>query len=589
MTRAIKGTARAELFGALLGISALVGCTAAVEGASTTTGTPPGSSTTSTPTATGGAAAGTATGSGGAGNSAVANANATDPGRVTMHRLNLAEYDNTMRDLLGTTTSPSGDFHFPADDRGADFDNASDVLTVSPLHVSSYNAATTSLIAAALASTSQRSAVVACDLAAQGATCARTALEAFVPRAWRRDVASTEIDKLMTVVSLATSKGDSVEAGFKLALRVVLLSPNFIFRPELDPPASIAPHALSEYELASRLSYFVWSSMPDAQLFAAAKAGTLHEPSQLAAQVTRMLADPKAKALVDNFAGQWLFTRLLDDAQPDATLFPAFDSSLRSAFKTESQMLFREVAFNGLPADQLLTATFTFVNDRLAKFYGLPTTGSSDFRRVDLSGSTQRRGILTEGGLLTINAHGDRTSPVKRGKFVLNELLCQDVPPPPPSVNTMITADATGAQTLRQVLSVHVNSPVCSSCHSLMDPIGFGMENYDAIGTYRTMEGKLPVDATGTLPATGEHFNGLVELTQLIAKNPAFPACMASKVYSYALGRSMVKPAENPNHMDTAVLSSIASKFSGSGLKFQDLVAGVVSSPTFLTRRGEGG
>ncbi len=571
--------------GALLAFSALTGCTAAVDGGGSAAGDASGFAP---PLAAGGGAVGMSAGAGGT--SGVPGPSATDPGRVTMHRLNLAEYDNTMRDLLGATTHPSADFHFPADDRGADFDNASDVLTVSPLHLSSYNSATTSLISTALSSASQRSLVVTCDLTAQGATCARSALEAFVPRAWRREVSGAEIDKLMSAVSLATSKGDSVEAGFKLALRVALLSPNFIFRPELDPtPTSLVPHALSEYELASRLSYFVWSSMPDASLFAAAKAGNLHDPSQLTTQIGRMLSDPKAQALVDNFAGQWLFTRLLDDAQPDATLFPGFDSSLRAAFKTESQMLFREVAFNGLPADQLLTANFTFANDRLAKFYGLPATGSSDFRRVDLTGSNQRRGILTQGGLLTINAHGDRTSPVKRGKFVLNELLCQDVPPPPPTVNTMIAADPTGDQTLRQVLSVHVNSPVCSSCHSLMDPIGFGMENYDAIGAYRTTEGKLPIDATGTLAATGQQFNGLVELTQILAKNPAFPACMASKVYSYALGRSMVKPAENPNHMDSAVLASIASKFSGGGLKFQDLVAGVVSSQTFLTRRGDGG
>ena len=574
MPLSFRSWTKTEVLGIALGFASLAGCTvgsAPGQGA----GVGPGPS---------GSAGVSGTGGGSAGGQGVT---ATDPGRVTMHRLNLAEYDNTMRDLLGTTTHPSVDFKFPLDDRGSDFDNTADVLSVSPLHLSSYNAAATALITAALVAPAQRALLVSCDLAT-GAECARSALTAFVPRAWRREVSSAEIDQLMSVVALATSKGDSTEVGFALALRAVLLSSYFVFRPELDPsPASLTPHALGEYELASRLSYFLWSSMPDAPLFALAKAGTLHEPGQLAAQITRMLADPKAQALVDNFAGQWLLTRLIDDVQPNATLFPGFDANLRSAFKAESELLFREVAFHGLPADQLLTANFTFANDRLAKFYGLPPVGSEQLKRVELSGNSQRRGFLTEGGILTVNAHGDRTSPVRRGKFVLNALLCKEIPPPPPSVNTTIAPDSSGEKTLRQVLSVHLTGPVCSSCHSLMDPIGFGMENYDAVGAYRTLDNKLPVDATGTLPATGESFNGLVELTQLIAKNPAFPSCVASKVYTYALGRGLV--VNDPTHLDPSALAAVASRFSSSGLKFQDLVAGVVASPTFLNRRGDGG
>ena len=576
MSLSIVSWTKTELLGVALGVAALTGCTAAVGGQ-------PGQGTSVGPASSG---SGGASGSNG-GSVGGAAVTATDPGRVTMHRLNLAEYDNTMRDLLGTKTHPSVDFKFPVDDRGSDFDNTSDVLSVSPLHLSSYNAAASALIAAALASPAQRALLVSCDLST-GAECARTALAAFVPRAWRREVSTAEIDQLMSIVALATSKGDQAEVGFALALRAVLLSSYFVFRPEVDPsPASLTPHALGEYELASRLSYFLWSSMPDAPLFAAAKAGTLHEPAQLAAQISRMLADPKAQALVENFAGQWLLTRLIDDAQPDTTLFPGFDVKLRDAFKAESEMLFHEVAFNGLPADQLLTANFTFANDRLAKFYGLPPVGSDELKRVDLSGNSQRRGLLTQGGILTVNAHGDRTSPVKRGKFVLNALLCTDIPPPPPTVNTTIAPDSSGQKTLRQVLSVHLTGPVCSSCHSLMDPIGFGMENYDAIGAYRTTDNQLPVDATGTLPTTGQAFNGLVELTQLIAKNPAFPSCVASKLYTYALGRGLV--LNDPKHLDPSALSAAASRFSGSGLKFQELVAGVVNSPTFLNRRGEGG
>ncbi len=579
MTGAFQSWLKAELLCAAFGVVALAGCEGQVSGS----GFGPGQSG---PAAASGGAGAVAPGGAHAGAPGMTKP-ATDPGRVTMHRLNIAEYDNTMRDLLGTKTHPSADFSFPADDRGSDFDNTADVLTVSPLHLSCYNNAATALVAATLADATLRSRLVSCELSAGGAACARTALEGFLPRAWRREVTSAEVDKLMALVTLATSKGDSVEVGFKLAARAALLSPNFIYRPELDPdPAALTPHALNDYELASRVSYFLWSSMPDDALFALAKAGTLHEPATLAAQVTRMLADAKAQALVDNFAGQWLFIRLLDDATPDATLFPGFDASLRSAFKAETQLLFHEVAFNGLPADQLLNAQFTFANDRLAKFYGLPATGSDQMQRVDLTGNAQRRGLLSQGGFLTVNSHADRTSPVRRGKYVLAELLCEDIPPPPPSVNTTIVPDSSGGKTLRQVLEAHVQNPSCASCHSLMDPIGFGMENYDAIGAYRTLDNGLPIDATGTLPS-GEHFTGLAELTQLISKNPAFPTCLASKLYTYALGRGLV--TDDPNHMDTQTLSALAAAFASKGLKFQDLAASVIAAPTFVNRRGEGG
>jgi hypothetical protein len=521
----------------------------------------------------------------GTGGSTVTGPAPTDPGRVTMHRLNLAEYDNTMRDLLGTTTHPSVDFNFPVDDRGADFDNTSDVLTVSPLHLSCYNNAATALVAAALANAGQRSKLVGCDLVAGGAACARTSLEAFLPRAWRRPVDSSEVDRLMALVTMATTQGDTVETGFALALRAALLSPNFTFRPEIDSdPTSATPHPLNDYELAARLSYFIWSSMPDDALFSAAKAGNLHQASTLGTQVTRMLADAKAQALIDNFAGQWLFIRKVDEAAPDPTLFPQFDASLRAALKSETQLLFREVAFNNLPADQLLTAKFTFANDRLAQFYGLPAVGSTDPKRVDLSGNAQRGGFLSQASFLTVNAHADRTSPVLRGKYVLTELLCQDIPPPPPTVNTMIMADPTGARTLRQVLSDHINNPTCAACHSLMDPIGFGMENYNAIGAYRTTDGMLPIDSTGML-STGEHFSGLSDLTQIIGHNAAFPSCMTSKLYSYALGRAI---ATDPKNLDTTTVPALASTFSKNGLKFPDLVTALVNSPTFLNRRGEG-
>ena len=570
MTKAMQHAVKATALGVLLALAVTAGC----KGTISMPGEAPG---------------GTSSGGGGSPGTGIGGAGVkpTDPGRVTMHRLNLAEYDNTMRDLLGTTTHPSVDFNFPPDDRGEDFDNTADVLTVSPLHLTCYNAAATALVSAAMTSPAQRSLLVTCDLAAGGATCARTALEAFVARAWRRQVTSAEIDRLMALVTSATSQGDTAELGFQLALRAALLSPNFIFRPELDAsPASLTPHPLNDYELASRLSYFLWSSMPDDRLFGVAKAGQLHQPASLDGEVTRMLADPKAQALIDNFAGQWLFIRKIDEVTPDATLFPQFDASLRAAMKAETQLLFREVAFNGLPANQLLTASFTFANDRLAQYYGLPPVGSTQPQRVDLSNNNQRRGFLTHAGFLTVNSHADRTSPVLRGKYVLTELLCENVPPPPGNVNVSVVPDPTGAKTLRQVLQAHIQNASCATCHNLMDPIGFSMENYNAVGVYRTMDGMLPVDSTGML-STGQKISGLMDLAQIVGNDPAFPKCMASKLYTYALGRGAV--LDNPMHLDVTALPALSDKFAKGGLKFQDLVKGVITSPTFLNRRGDGG
>ncbi len=501
--------------------------------------------------------------------------------------VNLAEYDNTMRDLLGTPTHPSAAFNFPPDDRGDDFDNTADVLTVSPLHLSSYSAAATSIVSAAMAAPAQRALLVGCDLAAGGAACARTSLEAFVARAWRRPVTTAEVDRLMALVTMATGQGDSTETGFTLAVRAALLSPYFMYRPEIDPsPKSLGSHPLNDYELASRISYFLWSSMPDEPLFAAAKASNLHEAGNLRNHVARMLADPKAQALIDNFAGQWLFIRKIDEVTPDPTLFPQFDAGLRAALKSETQLLFREVAFHGLPADQLLNAQFTFLNDRLAQYYGLPAPGSATPVRVDLSGTTQRRGLLSHGGLLTVNSHSDRTSPVLRGKYVLTDLLCQSIAPPPANVNTKIGGDATGGKTLRQVLEAHAQNPACAVCHSMMDPIGFGLESYNAAGAYRTMDGGLPIDPSGMLPS-GQKFSGLVDLAKIIGSDPAFPTCMATKLYTYALGRGV--DLIDPKNMDGPTLAALSSGFATGGLKFQDLIARIVLSPTFLNRRGDGG
>jgi hypothetical protein len=548
-----------------LGVAGVLGCTAHLDG-----GAPNGS-----------ISAGGSNGSGG-NPAAGAPGVASDPGRVTLHRLNRAEYNNTVADLLGTSLKPAE--KLPIDDRGSGFDNMADVLTLSPLHLSVFHAAARALVDEALSNAAQRSQLVSCDLAS-GDACAREVLRAFAYRAWRRPVAETELDRLLAVVGVARANGDGTEQGLSLALQAVLLSPHFIFRVELDEnPTSTAPHPLSAYELASRLSYFLWSSTPDATLLASAQSGALSSETALREQAMRLLQDPRAKSLVENFAGQWLHLRAIDTLEPDSALFPNVDAALLAAMKAETELLFRDIAFQNTPLVQLLTGGFSYMNDRLAAHYGLPAVGSTEPKRVDLSGNTTRGGFLSHAGFLTLTSHPNRTSPVVRGKWVMDELLCATVPPPPPDVNLAgISMAKEQGLTQRQALEIHRANPKCFSCHQLMDPIGLGLENYDAIGGYRTMDAGSAIDAAGQLPS-GETFTGAQELAARIAAKPEFARCAAKKLYSYALGRP---PVETAGHLDGPTLDGLAQALTQGGFSWSELVARIVTSPTFTQRRGE--
>jgi hypothetical protein len=519
----------------------------------------------------------TGSGSGGGNNPALA----TDPGRVTVHRLNRVEYNNTVRDLLGTAQAPANDF--PTDDRGYGFDNVADVLSLSPIQLQLYESAADGLITEALAG-AQRARIVSCDVAT-GDACVRTVLKNFARRAWRRPVADAEVDRLMTIVSLVRTNGDGIDVALPLALQAVLVSPNFLFRVELDAdPTSLKPHLLTSHEIAARLSYFLWSTMPDDELSAAADAGMLTDKAQLEAQVTRMLKSPKAAALVDNFAGQWLYTRQVDEVQPDPKAFPMFDADLRAAMKQEATRMFSDVLFGGLSAQKLLMSDYTYVNDRLAKHYGLPAVGSTAMQKVTLPADGPRGGFLMQGAFLSVTSHPTRTSPVVRGKWVLNQLLCQDVPPPPANVVATLDSAADASLSVRQRLEAHKQNP-CASCHNIMDPIGFGLENYDAVGAYRTMDGAYPVDSSGALP-DGRAFNGARQLSNIVVADPGFARCITEKLYTYALGRA---PVSTAGHMDTAVLPALTKSFHDGGYPMAGLIAGIVTSDTFMKRRGEPG
>jgi hypothetical protein len=549
-----------------LGLAGALGCTARVEGVS-----PEGTISAGGSGSTGsGGVAGTTTGS------------ATDPGRVTLHRLNRAEYNNTVRDLLGTNLQPADEF--PIDDRGSGFDNMADVLTLSPLHLSVYHSAARRLVSDALANAGTRATLVTCDLAT-GDSCVREVLRGFAYRAWRRPVAESELDRLLAVVGVARGQGESTEQGLSLALQAALLSPHFTFRVELDAnPTSATPHPLNAYELASRLSYFLWSSTPDATLLASAQSGALTAEVTLREQATRLLKDPRAASLVENFAGQWLHLRAIDTLQPDGSLFPDVDAELLAAMKTETELVFRDIAFEGTPIVQLLTGSYTYLNDRLAAHYGLAAVGSSEPQRVDLTGNTTRGGLLSHAGFLSLSSHPDRTSPVLRGKWVMDELLCATVPPPPPDVNLAgVSMAKEQGLTQRQALEVHRRDPKCFACHQMMDPIGLGLENYDAIGSYRTMDAGSAIDAAGRLPS-GEPFSGAKELAATVAAKPEFARCVAKKLYTYALGRP---PLETPGQLDGPTLDGLALALQQGNSSWQELVARIVTSPTFTQRRGE--
>ncbi|MDH3727767.1 MAG: DUF1592 domain-containing protein [Myxococcales bacterium] len=494
-------------------------------------------------------------------------------GAQVMHRLNRTEYRNTVRDLLGTQLDPAASF--PADDVSLGFDNIAQVLTVSPLQVELYDQAAEDLTLEAL-TTGIRDSIVFCD--PNVATCRDDIFRELASRAWRRPTTDAEIVRLQQLFDVALSEGEGVEQGLELAIRGILLSPHFIYRPELDDdPTSTEPHSLNDYELASRLSYFLWSTMPDAALFDAAASGRLRDEAGLRAEVDRMLSDPKAQSLVDNFAGQWLRIRSLDDHVPDYATFPEWDESLKNSMSHETKLFFGDFLRGDVPMDQLLLTDFTYMNDRLAAHYGLPFDLGPELERVSLGPTDSRFGLLTLGSLLTVTSAPTRTSPVKRGVWILEQLLCSEPPPPPPGVEGL-PQDGMSGGTLREQLEQHRADPTCASCHNVMDPLGLGLEHYDGIGAYRTEDQGFPVDASGEL-VTGETFIDGREMAALIQQDTRFDVCVVEKLFLYALGRPMGS-SEHP------FLEEIAESFAQSGAELPELIKLIVTSEPFRTRRG---
>lgn len=638
-----------------------------------------------------------------------------DPAPVVINRLNRAEYNNTVRDLLGTATKPAD--KFPEDDFGYGFNNIAQVLSVSLTHTEQYFQAAELLVEEALdkalyggtqyfeanqqngnfnavvmgdvmgllssgsrlqmpfrvnesgvhqltiragqhaagdehalmavylnAQHIQTMEVPALDTAmdsyamdldltagshflevefvndywiegvadrnllirwleiqgqgaelelipcnpALGSNCARQAIQRFALRAWRRPPTGAEVDRLMALYETGVSIGSDFRSGLGQAMRAVLLSPHFLYRPELDSDlADHSPKALNGYELASRLSYFLWSSMPDDTLLSLAQSGALLEENTLRTQVRRMLDDPKAAALVENFAVQWLQFDRVAEADPVRDLFPTFSPELVQSMRQETRLFLHELFNTNAPIRDLLSADYSYLDNRLAQHYGLSGGFDESFERHTWADG-ERRGIIGHASILTMTSHPGTTSPVRRGVWVLESLLCKAPPAPPPGVENIGEDPSQGGLTTRERFELHRDtSSVCFTCHFLMDPIGFGLENYNAIGQWRNFEGDLPVDPSGALPG-GLQFRGPLELAGVLAQSPELPLCVAEHVLTYALGRGVEASAGHSDAPgpDYPLVYSIYERTKDSGNRIRDMIEEVVASPAFRMRRG---
>ncbi len=535
------------------------GCWGSIDGSSGTEGTGGG---------------GTDTPGGQAGSGGAQQAAPSDPGTVVLRRLNRTEYNNTVRDLLETTLQVEGSL--PEDVELDGFDTVGEALTLSPDYVRSYSKTATLLVEElfrADPASERRKRILSCNVTDGGLPCARKMLKPFARQAWRRPVTDAEVETLLLPLAVAQQNALPVSDGLQGAFEAVLMSPHFIFRVELDPTPGA--HRLNDHELATRLSYFLWSTMPDATLAAAADAGRLQQDGEFGAQLERMLSDPRANRLSQTFAARWLEVQHLEQHEVNPTRFPGYRPRLALSMKAEVDRFFQEFLRTGLPITDMLSARFTFADPLLAAHYDLPAPAMG-IQRVDL-GPAPRAGLLTMGAILMTTSYPESTSPVIRGNYVLDRLMCAAVPPPLDPVSAIDQTPGM-ATTRRQRLEAHRSNPACAGCHRLMDPIGLGMENYDGIGKYRTTEDKLPIDASGQL-ADGTSFSGALELAAILARDPRFARCFAQKLTTFALGRRPILPP------DAAWIDHLSGTARGGSGAVRAFIHALVMSEAFRSRR----
>jgi hypothetical protein len=410
-------------------------------------------------------------------------------------------------------------------------------------------------------------------------SCVPRIMSSLTRRAFRRPIAPGEMKPFVDLVRRTQEEEHSFGEGIAVGIQALLVSPDFLFRIERDRPAApgASTQRISQHELATRLSYFLWASMPDAPLRRAADTGTLRNPDVLAAQVRRMLGDPRSRAIAELFGGQWLQFRALESVSRDRERFPEFDDYLRLSMRRETELFIEHIIRTDRSILDFINARYSFLNERLARHYGVPGVSGPEFRQVDLSG-TPRGGVFTQASVLTVSSYATRTSPVLRGKWILENLLNAPPPEPPPDVPNLDEAAIGTTASLREQLEAHRKDPTCASCHRRMDPLGFGLENFDAVGAWRTMDGKFPIDASGSLP-DGDEFNGPDELRTILKdRSDAFARCLTAKLLTYALGRGLER-------YDGRTVTLIAQRLPARQYRFSALVLEIVNSLPFQSRR----
>lgn len=497
--------------------------------------------------------------------------------RSTVRRLNRAEYNNVIRDLFGVDIQPASEF--PADDVGEGFDNIGEVLSLPPLLMEKYLDAAEQ-ITKHLANNDDTWRHAFPNISPDGELdrkVVRQTLGDIAERAFRRPLVDGELARLMELFDSAREQEFADADAFQLALQAIVISPQFLFRLEEDRSEK-TQSPLGSYEIASRLSFFLWSSLPDETLLKLAAEEKLQDPQVLAAQARRMLKHPKAKALVDNFAGQWLELRLFGGLAPDPDMFPTFDEDLRAAMVKETSHYFEALIQNDSSVLELIDSDYTFLNERLAQHYGIDGISGDAFQRVSLK-DDRRGGILTHASILTLTSNPTRTSPVKRGKWILDNILGTPPPPPPPNVPELEEGDDL-LGSLRERMKQHRENPSCSVCHRKMDALGFGFENFDAIGAWREKDGRFEIDASGELPGKIT-FKKPAQLRQiLVANSNEFTSCLTRKLLTYSLGRAL-------SLRDKCLVDDIVKHVQDNDHRFSELIVAIVTSDAFRLNQGQ--
>jgi hypothetical protein len=508
---------------------------------------------------------------------------AIEPGPAPIRRMTSFEFDNTLRDLLGDDTKPAK--AFTAEEEALGFNNNAAALVTSSTLAEKYVMAAEGISERA---TQPLSKVLPCDPAAVGEdACALEFIDAFGPRAFRRPLTADEVDDLFALYQIGRADAD-FRMGIRMVIEAALQSPAFLYRVELGVASDAGEELmrLDSWEMASRLSYFLWGTMPDEKLFDAALAGELETPEQVAQQARRMLDDPRARQVVADFHAQWLDYDRIAGVSKNAALFPDWSPEIGELMRQETAAFIEHAVFpdgadGGGSLHTLLTAPYSYMNEELASFYGVQGPGGDSFEKVDLD-PAQRAGLLTTGTLLTLNAHSNQTSPVHRGKFVREMVLCQLMEPPPDEVMIEVP-EPDPDSTARERFAEHSANPKCSACHQLMDPLGFGFENYDAIARYRVTEGGEPIDASGELVGSdvdGE-FVGAVELAHRLADSENVKRCYVKQWFRYAYGRGETEE-------DACSLEALETSFNEKGTDVKELLISLTQTEAFLYRKSGG-